>query len=292
MGKFINRYNNYNCIKRNDTEDIIKLSHYTSNIDALVNICSGEFWATDIQDFGDKNEGKLILHRINEIVTNLNQFTEEQRGKVQTLIGSFDAIKKFINDHRTSVLSMCLNINSEYMWKNYARENGYNIIFDKKLFVDTLHFYTAKGEKKEGNYIKHAKIIYSVDEQVRIIKKEITDMLSANEFGFDANSKIEYILNHLMYVGNFYKRESDLDNSYIDEQEYRILINTDLPTKKYPRIAELIPEYYYNDKNGKHYNILNFDRKSIKEIICNSEEARKAVVKEITDIPIRMRKEN
>ena len=44
-----------------------------SNIDALVNICSGEFWATDIQDFGDKNEGKLILHRINEIVTNLNQ---------------------------------------------------------------------------------------------------------------------------------------------------------------------------------------------------------------------------
>lgn len=207
MGKFINRYNNYNCIKRNDTEDIIKLSHYTSNIDALVNICSGEFWATDIQDFGDKNEGKLILHRINEIVTNLNQFTEEQRGKVQTLIGSFDAIKKFINDHRTSVLSMCLNINSEYMWKNYARENGYNIIFDKKLFVDTLHFYTAKGEKKEGNYIKHAKIIYSVDEQVRIIKKEITDMLSANEFGFDANSKIEYILNHLMYVGNFYKKQ-------------------------------------------------------------------------------------
>ena len=211
MGKFINRYNNYNCIKRNDTEDIIKLSHYTSNIDALVNICSGEFWATDIQDFGDKNEGKLILHRINEIVTNLNQFTEEQRGKVQTLIGSFDAIKKFINDHRTSVLSMCLNINSEYMWKNYARENGYNIIFDKKLFVDTLHFYTAKGEKKEGNYIKHAKIIYSVDEQVRIIKKEITDMLSANEFGFDANSKIEYILNHLMYVGNFYKRERLID---------------------------------------------------------------------------------
>ena len=77
-----------------------------------------------------------------------------------------------------------------------------------------------------------------------------------------------------------------------DIQEYRILINTDLPTKKYPRIAELIPEYYYNDKNGKHYNILNFDRKSIKEIICNSDEARKAVEKKITDIPIRMRKEN
>lgn len=292
IGKFINRYNNYNCIEKNDTENIIELSHYTSNIDALVNICSGEFWATDIQDFGDKNEGKLILHRVNEIVTNLNQFTEKQREKLQILIGSSDAIDNFISEHRTSVLSMCLNINSEYMWKNYARENGYNIIFDKRTFIDTLHFYTAKGEKKENHYIKHAKIIYSVDEQVKIIEKEIADMLSANEFGFDDNSKVEYILQHLMYVGNFYKNESSLDERYIDEQEYRILINTSVPTPKYPEIAEAIPKYYYNEKNKKHYNILKFDRKSIKEIICNSDEAKKSIEKKIIDIPIRMRNEN
>lgn len=292
MGKFINRYNNYNCIEKNDTEDIIKLSHYTSNVDALVNICSGEFWATDIQDFGDKNEGKLILHRINEIVTNLNQLTEEQKEKVHNLIGSSDAIDNFISEHRTSVLSMCLNINSEYMWKNYARGNGYNIIFDKRTFVDTLHFYTAKGEKKEGHYVKHAKIIYSIDEQVKIIEEEIADMLSANEFGFDDNSKVEYILQHLMYVGNFYKKESSLEERYIDEQEYRILINTSVPTPKYPEIAEMIPKYYYNDKNKKHYNILKFDRKAIKEIICNSNEAKKSIEKKITDIPIRMRNEN
>lgn len=292
MENFFDRYNNYNCIQKNDTEDIIMLSHYTSNVDALVNICCGEFWATDIQDFGDKNEGKLILHRINEIITNLNQFNEEQRKKVQTLIGNSDTIKKFISGHRTSVLSMCLNTNSKYMWENYARKNGYNIIFDKKMFIDTLHFYTAEGKKRGRDSVKHAKIIYSTDEQVRIIEEEITAMLSTNELDFNDSSKIEYILHHLMYVGNFYKKKSNSNDSYIDEQEYRILINTDLPTKKHPRIAELIPEYYYNDKNGKHYNILNFDRKSIKEIICNSDEARKAVEKEIIDIPIRMRKEN
>lgn len=292
MGEFINRYNNYNRIKKNDTEDIIKLSHYTSNVEALVNICSGEFWATDIQDFGDKNEGKLILHRINEIVTNLNQLTKAQKEKVRNLIGSSDTIDNFISKHRTSVLSMCLNINSEYMWKNYAGENGYNIIFDKRTFVDSLHFYTEKGEKKEGHYVKHAKIIYSADEQVKIIEEEIADMLSANEFGFDDDSKVEYILQHLMYVGNFYKKESSLDERYIDEQEYRILINTSVPNKKYPEIAEAIPKYYYNDKNKKHYNILKFDRKSIKEIICNSDEAKKSIKKKITDIPIRMRNEN
>lgn len=292
MVKFISRYKNYNCIEKNDTEDIIKLSHYTSNVDALVNICRGEFWATDIQDFGDKNEGKLILHQINEIITNLKQLTEKQKEKIHNLIGSSDAIDNFISKHRTSVLSMCLNINSEYMWKNYARENGYNIIFDKRNFVDTLHFYTAKGKKKEGHYVKHAKIIYSTDEQVKIIKEEIADMMSANGFDFDDIGKVEYILQHLMYVGNFYKKESSLDERYIDEQEYRILINTIIPTKNYPQNDELIPKYYYNDMNKKHYNILKFDRKSIKEIICNSDEAKKLIGNKITDIPIRMRDKN
>ena len=102
MGEFINRYNNYNCITKNDRENIKKLSHYTSNVDALLNICGGEFWATDIQDFGDKNEGKLILQRINEIVTNLNQLTDEQREKVRDLIGSSNAIDIYISKHRTS----------------------------------------------------------------------------------------------------------------------------------------------------------------------------------------------
>ena len=44
--------------------------------------------------------------------------------------------------------------------------------------------------------------------------------------------------------------------------------------------------------NKKHYNILKFDRKSIKEIICNSDEAKKLIGNKITDIPIRMRDKN
>lgn len=290
MGEFINRYNNYNCIRKNDTENIKKLSHYTSNIRAVLNICDGEYRATDIRDFGDKHEGKLILQRINEIIADLGQFTGKQKKKIQTLIGSSDAMEEFISKHRTYVLSMCLNINSEYMWKNYARENGYNIIFDKRKFIDTLHFYTAKGEKKDGHYVKHAKIIYSADEQVKIIKEEITDLMATNEFNFDDNSKIEYILRHLMYVGNFYKKEFDQSDRYIDEQEYRILLNISEPTEKYPEIAEIIPKYFYDNKNSKRYSILKFDRRSIKEIVCNSKAAKEVLKKEIKDIPIRIKK--
>lgn len=289
MGRFIKRYNDYSCIKKNDTEDIVNLSHYTSSADALINICSGEFWATDITDFGDKNEGKLILYRIKETVLASNLFTDAQKNHVQNLIGNDNGIDKFISEHRTAVLSMSLNTDSKYMWEYYARENGYNIIFDKKKFLDGLHFFTSQGEKKDGEYLKHSKIMYSQEEQDKIINEEIRAMLSANEFGFDEQSKIEYILRHLMYVGNFYKKEQDLDVRYADEQEYRILVNTSVPTEKYPEIVDLIPKYYLNDKNEKHYNILKFDRNAIKTIVCNSEQAKSSIEEIITDIPIVLR---
>lgn len=113
--------------------------------------------------------------------------------------------------------------------------------------------------------------------------------MAANEFGFDDATKIEYILHHLMYVGNFYKQECDLDNHYKDEKEYRILINTDIPTEKYPEIEKMIPKYYYNDKNNSHYNIFHFNRNSIKTIVCNSRKAKEDIENIITDIPIVLR---
>ena len=61
MGAFIKRFNNYSCIEKNDTTDISCLSHYTSNIQALSNICSGEFWATDINDFDDTRRYSYVL---------------------------------------------------------------------------------------------------------------------------------------------------------------------------------------------------------------------------------------
>ncbi len=289
MGEFVKRLGNYTCIKKNDTLDIAYLSHYTSNINAISNICSGEFWATDIKDFGDKCEGRLILQRINEIISKLNVLSDNQKRYVYNLIGDDNKIEDFISEHRTAVLSMCLDTNSDYLWNNYAGENGYNIIFDKNMFIDGLFFYNAKGEIKDKDYIKHSKIIYDTNEQVNIIKKEIYDLMAANEFGFDDATKIEYILHHLMYVGNFYKQECDLDNHYKDEKEYRILINTDIPTEKYPEIEKMIPKYYYNDKNNSHYNIFHFNRNSIKTIVCNSRKAKEDIENIITDIPIVLR---
>ena len=123
MGKFLRRLTDYSCIKKNDTSDIVYLSHYTSNKNALSNICSGEFWATDIKDFDDKSEGRLILKRIDEIIAKLNIFSDEQKYYIYNLIGDDNKIENFISEHRTTVLSMCLNTDSEYLWNNYAKGN-------------------------------------------------------------------------------------------------------------------------------------------------------------------------
>lgn len=134
MGAFIKRFNNYSCIEKNDTTDISCLSHYTSNIQALSNICSGEFWATDINDFDDKCEGILILRQINEIISDLNIFSDNQKQYIYDLIGDDKKIENFIKEHRTAVLSMCLDTDSEYLWDNYAKKMDI-ILFLTKMYL-------------------------------------------------------------------------------------------------------------------------------------------------------------
>ena len=90
-----------------------------------------------------------------------------------------------------------------------------------------------------------------------------------------------------MFVGNFFKQESDLENQYQNEQEYRFLINTAVLTDKKIAIGGKLPAYYC--KNNRHYIILKFNPKSIKFIVCNSPKAKEDAVNIITDIPIELR---
>lgn len=41
------------------------------------------------------------------------------------------------------------------------------------MFVNSLFFLTANGERKGKSYVKHSKIIYDSKEQVEIIKKKL-----------------------------------------------------------------------------------------------------------------------
>ena len=288
MGRFVKRFNDYSCIADDDPK-FEHLSHYTSNEGAVSNICKGEFRATDIVDFGDTAEGRLILQRIRELCLGPGFLPSEVKDYVSNYIGDDQKILKFVSKHRTAVLSMCVNTDSTYLWKNYAGENGYNILFDKEKFDRSLCFYTVNGVEKGNKYIRRAKIIYDTEQQIKIIRSELNNLLEIKEMGFTDEIKMEYILYHLMYIGNFYKE----DEPYSKEEEYRYLVNMIHPTDDHPEMKNLLPKYIQNDSTKsntvKHYIELKFDPKSIIKIICNSKLAKEKLDKFNLDIPIELR---
>ena len=95
---FFERYNDYTCVKKNDP-DINELYHYTSNAEAVKNIATGCFWATDIRDFNrkeDKNEGHLILWQLLDWIRTDNDIDSRMSQIVEKLIGNNDAMDRFI----------------------------------------------------------------------------------------------------------------------------------------------------------------------------------------------------
>lgn len=289
MGRFIERFNDYSCIV-DDGLKLERLSHYTSNAKAVSNICKGEFWATDIIDFVDSAEGRLILQRIRGLCLEPGFLPSEVKEYVSNYIGDDEKIAAFISKHRTAVLSMCVNTDSAYLWDAYAKKDGYNILFDKEMFDRSLCFYTVNGVEKRNNYIRRSKIIYDTEQQITIIKSELNDLLKINETGFTDEIKMEYILYHLMYIGNFYKE----DEHYSKEEEYRYLVNMIHPTDDHPEMENLIPKYIQNASRESnavmHHIVLKFDSKSIIKIICNSKLAKEKLEIYNLDIPIEMRK--
>ena len=292
MERFIKRFNDYSCLNSNDAQNVTQLSHYTHGTEVACSICNGIFWATDMKDFKDRLEGRLILQMVYKICCEDDTLSEEDKGFICDYIGTDKKIENFISAHKTFVLSTCLNTNSQYMWKEYAKENGYNIILNKETFVESLHFFTKGKVKKCNNYIKHARILYSTDIQHEVIKHELHDLMELDMLGLSKKEKIDYVLTHLMYVGNFYKGED-----YKDEEEYRFLINTINPTETGLQTENLIPEIYTEndcsnakceDKRNKSHIELHFDRAAIDKVICTSVIAKTEIEKRIKDIPIEL----
>ena len=290
---FWDRFNDYGCINKNDVDDIFELGHYTKYPEAVFNITQGCFWATDIPDFNDGLEGVYILKRINELLKNMvdaKLLSEEQKGYVEKYIGSDEKINQYISDHVTSIVSLCRNLDSEYMWENYAGENGYCIQFNKEELLKSMYFRCKNGVSHDENYIKHAPIVYDSKEQVSIISKEVKEMLLVKDDTLIEEYTIEYIIRHLMYVGNYYKKHSasDTDAPYENEEEYRVLINTSVPGDG--NISDdVLPEHKMNENNRKHYVELFFDPKSIKQIICRTQEAKDKISDQVRDIKLVVR---
>ena len=228
IGKFIKAVNDYSIIFKKSPNQLKNIYHYTSSMNAVIGITQGRFWATNMQDFRkpdeDKNEGVLILGEI------LNYMSEKQGRIVQRMrefISADELKEKFMSKYRTYVISTCVNDNSGKMWNNYAKESGYQIVFDKSHLLKSLILVEKNGcVRTDNNIFKHAPIVYDNNQHNEIIDKEYNRLLQSIKCDPDnmPDYMIEYVLLHLMYIGNFFKTDY-----YSSEEEYRILINTSEP---------------------------------------------------------------
>ncbi|OUQ62298.1 hypothetical protein B5E53_17865 [Eubacterium sp. An11] len=267
---FFKRFNDYSCIYDNKKE-LTTLSHYTNSIDAVLNICKGCFWMTEIMDFGndDPKEGVLILEKVFDYIQN-NIESPEIKKYVTEFIGDEQSRKKFLkDDHTTFVLSTCKNNNSNTMWENYAKEDGYRIEVDFKKFWKSISVSIKGLNKKNRNneIVKYAPIIYEEKKQENLVMKEFTDLINSQAFGIVLKEKVKYILQHLMYVGNFYK-----ESYFFEEEEVRFVINTMI--YKDGEIVDLMPDRELNKNNNKHYIEMKFDPMAIILVECKSEKAK------------------
>ena len=288
--KFIKRANEYSCVYNNDTASKKIIYHYT-NLDAVKGIMLDNcFYATDMEDFckeknGDPNEGHLILRQIMEWVEKENPICDQGISYVKELIGCEQKRDGFIQKHRTYVVSFCQEPDVKKMWKAYAR-NGCMLKINKEKFIKSLKIKVQSGEERRGIFY-HAPIIYNDLEQAKKMKQECTDL---NDLAGDGRKsgdlpykeKVEIILKHLMYIGNFYKKES-----FSKEIEYRCLINT--ISTNIENDAEL-PKREFNQKTGKHFIRWWFDPKAVEKIVCATQVVYNKLPKTIIcEYPVEIR---
>lgn len=271
---FTDAFNDYSCIKDTNAN---KIYHYTEHIEAVEGICSGTFRFTDMLDLekDDHYEGILILKKLYNELSYIYKGDTGIAKHVEHFIGSDDSIEMFINRHKTFVLSCCLNPNSEYMWKEYSKEDGYEIILDREKFLKSARF-LVNNEFMYSNYFKYGEIQYGEETQERIIKKEFNRILEASKVGLTEIDRVRYAIEHLMYTGNFYKQKK-----YKDEEEYRVLLNTHHYYDSASR--EVLPKLEFNEKNKKHYIDVKFDKKAVIGVVCKNDKAFSIAKQNLSD---------
>ena len=285
-------HNDYSCIWGNDTDNIAEIGHYTKSVDAVISIMQGAFWATNMLWFRhpgrDLNEGVLVSDDIHRFLSDnkkdaLKYMPESCLKRALEKTQDACYIKELFTEYRTHVVSFCMNTNSTYMWNDYAK-NGYELIFDKRAFLDSLSF--EVGDKRAGDEIvekndpkvfKHAPIIYSNQKQMEQIENFIKDYFGKTNIApITEDEDVDLFLRHFMFVGNFYKTEED----FKDEEEYRLLVNSASPE---PGSTKNVPREYEDEKSKRKYIILSYDPKSIKKILCYDEECKKALCDKLLD---------
>lgn len=268
----------------NISDDKTCIYKYVADNKAVSGIVEGCIWATSIKSFWvtgsgsnppDTSEGQLVLEYVRDFLKDEKNKTTLYYNELNKLISTDDPYKTVFKNNQTCVVSLSVCGDSKYLWENYAKNDGYIIEFNKKRFLDSLLLETPSCIY-DSSIFKHAAVEYNKYEHIRKMEKALEEMshLISKDCCLPNNDKAEYILELLIFLSIFYKKEE-----YANEQEYRVALTVD--SRRNPMTQEHLPMIYTHTESDEKKETIHvfFSPESISKIIC----ANQARLNEISE---------
>lgn len=204
--------------------EAIPLFHYTSAPALMGIIENEELWLTKSELLNDKLELKYTLDLVLSLI---EEFLGDQEVEEEQLFKEW--IKKSIESKFFSAeiytLSLSTNGDSNLLWSNYANNDGYNIEFRYPEIVEVLIKNIGKLHPDKGVGVFPYFVIYNLDQQVMLLKKEIINLYKIFLYALDQGDEtlcFKYggkVLANIVMYSIFFK-----DNSFSQEEEFRIAV--------------------------------------------------------------------
>ncbi|MGA3852168.1 DUF2971 domain-containing protein [Bacillus pumilus] len=191
-------------------EDYTTLYHYT-NVYGLEGIMKHkELWVSNADFLNDKTERKYT----EEILFNLIEDKLKNNKLRDFIIKGMEEILDMKN-YATYVLSLSKNKDSNLLWSNYSKDDGYNISFQFESLKDMV-------DSPDLTVFK-SKVIYDEEIHYEALNKLadycITTFSNIKTSSEEFLDEIRVILTCLQLLSSFFK-----DSCFQQEEEYRVVL--------------------------------------------------------------------
>jgi hypothetical protein len=223
-----------------DISEKQRLFHYTSENAANNIYDNGCMWVTQWNYLDDNEElkyiSKILRGAINYLIKKQDEYIENNLEQeifldiiliIKSIINMYEEGNIPISDGTFFLLSLTEKKNNKYLIENYSKRNGKIIEINKKG-LDGLYL-----NEKDDCLIIEGKVIYDIEEQLKIIIEdinniynEINNSIILNNHKFD-RIELRETIKSILYLkainySIFFKR-----NKFNEEEEYRIAILVD-----------------------------------------------------------------
>ncbi|MCM3108787.1 DUF2971 domain-containing protein [Bacillus velezensis] len=148
------------------------LYHYTSlnGLDGILK--NREFWVTRYNFLNDVTELYYTYDLCKEIIFEMSQSQKK-----------YEQVLKFLNTHlfemdeNIYILSLTTNMDSNLLWSNYSKNDGYNIAL---AYPDMVNDFKRGDEEKEY-LIYCANVIYDKEKQKKMLKRIVNNVFEIME---------------------------------------------------------------------------------------------------------------